>query len=259
MCFYLRKSIVFLLIIFIFVTLKIYANKEEERTLKKTLILCLHDIDGEGKYSITKEEFIKILDLLKNDYQVLSLEDFYLSKKNKKNNKPAVILTFDDGFTSVFDTIIPLLREYNYGATFFIYLNRYDDTSSFYKKLTLLEDKFEIGSHTLSHDNAISYWETDISKFYKEIYLSKKKLEYLTKRDVVSFAWPYGKYTKDMYEYVKKAGYKIQVSTDYGLAENSLKEIIIKRLTVQQPEPVEQVKGFLKYYSKKKGAEKDGS
>ncbi|MDH5720687.1 MAG: polysaccharide deacetylase family protein [Spirochaetia bacterium] len=244
-----------IIIIFFFIFAVIPANTsrvKKDLYKEKTLILCFHDIDGEGKYSITKQEFINILNILKPKYDVYSLKEWYLTKKRKSKKKP-VIITFDDGFKSIIEIITPLLKQYNFGATYFIYTDRYEDSSSFYRQLAELPDELEIGSHTLSHDNVIAYWQKDKPKFYKEIYFSKKKLEYYTKKEIMSFAWPYGKYTIDMYEYVKNAGYKIQVSTDYGLADNSLKNKILRRITVQQPQPVNMVKNFLQIYERENG------
>ena len=95
---------------------------------KEALIICLHDIgdNAKGKYSITTKQFIQILDILKDKYEVLSIRDWQnknISQKNK-NTKPIVVLTFDDGYASLLTIVTPLLIQYNYGATF-LYIFKY--------------------------------------------------------------------------------------------------------------------------------------
>ena len=226
------------------------------------LIFCFHDVDGKGRYSVTRKELVQIFDLLKNKYQILSLENWYNMKtagktrpaKRKMGNmaggkkwiKPVVVLTFDDGFPSLFKHVIPLLEEYQYQATIFVYLNRYHSNSVFYKKLAKLPKKFEIGSHSFTHDK-LSHTSDNI---FKELYLSKKKLEYLVQRRIISWAWPYGHYTPELLEQARNAGYLLQVSTDYDLITPGDRYENMARYTVQHPHPVKRVKDILNHYQR---------
>ena len=164
--------------------------------------------------------------------------------KNKEVSKPVVILTFDDGFPSLYKKVIPLLSEYKYQATFFIYLDRYSSSSVFYKRLSELPDDFEIGSHSFTHNRL----DSESKDIFRELYLSKKKLEALIKREIISWAWPYGHYTPELIEQAQNAGYLIQVSTDYTIVKPKANFHKMARYTVQHPEPVKQVKNILKYY-----------
>ena len=212
-----------------------------------TIIFCFHDINGKGRYSITKSELIDIFNLFKHKYKVLSLKNWYYVKKNKLNvGLPVVVLTFDDGFPSLHKEVVPLLLDYKYQATFFIYLDRYHDHSSFYKKLSDLSDDFEMGSHSFTHNRLSS----NSKEIFRELYLSRKKLEHLVKKEVVSWAWPYGYYTKKLIKQAENAGYLIQVSTDYTLVKPSNKYNNMARYTIQRPQPVKRVKNILKYYDK---------
>ena len=227
----------------------ILLNEIPSYKINQALVLCFHDIlntHKKGKYTITTDEFIKILDLLKNKYEVISLEN-WKSKglyQKVKSSKPIVVLTFDDGYPSLIKTVIPLLKEYQYGATFYIYLNRYSDTSTFYKQLVKLPKQFEIGSHSFSH----TFIKDDSPYKHKEIFLSKKKLEYLTDKEISSFAWPYGYYTDKNTMLVKTVGYKSQVSTDYHIASIDAPQSNYARFTVQKPHPVVRIEKILESY-----------
>ncbi|MDH4199010.1 MAG: polysaccharide deacetylase family protein [Spirochaetia bacterium] len=213
---------------------------------KNTIIFCFHDIDGEGKYSITSDEFTGILDLLRGKYEVYSLKDWYEKVQSGYTfQRPPVVLTFDDGYESIFSIVIPELKRYSFGATFFIYLERYADSSIAYTEIAALPDIFEIGSHSLTHADMEKLYKNNLNTFYKEIFLSRKKLEYLVGKPVISWAWPYGYYNKDLLLMAKRAGYEIQVNTDYKTTNDEFSESTFSRYTVQNPDPVDQVKEIL--------------
>lgn len=221
---------------------------KEKPAVNRLIIFCLHDIDGKGRYSVSEDELREIFDLL-NDYTVVSLLDYrQIIESGRKFSRPPVVLTFDDGYISNLRKVVPLLKKYNYGATFFIYLNRYHDFSVFYKSLSELDRSIEIASHSFSHSDLRNLSD---KKFFREVYLSRRKLEFLTDREIVSWAWPYGYYNDDQIKLAKRAGYEIQVSTDYRIAEyHHDTENLLPRFTIQQPEPVRQVRELLSRYEK---------
>lgn len=215
----------------------------------KVLILCFHDISKKGRYSVDLDSFKKILNELDNHYTVLSLRDWHNAYLQKKRfRKPPVVLTFDDGYPTHFSQVIPLLREHKFGASFFIYTMLHRDHSSFYKRLSQLEEVFEVGGHSASHADLKLLNETDQVAFYKELYLSRKKLEYLTGKKVTSFAWPFGYYNLALVELAQQAGYSLQVSTDGVIA--TVESVLLPRVTIQQPNPLKQTIQVLKRYKK---------
>lgn len=244
-----KVSLLFLGLLFLSGLVGVFAQveqkneKEAAAPLQKAVILCLHDVGGKGKYAVSHKEFVEILDLLKK-YRVLSLQKWLEGSRGTSGGKSVVVLTFDDGYPSMFKVVIPRLLEYNYGATFYLYLERYADHSSVYKRLQTLEPQFEIGSHSSSHVAMDTLRKKDLSRFYKELFLSRKKLEYLIQRPVYSWAWPYGRYSEELLRFVDMAGYKTQVSTDYRIADTG--QEVFSRFAVQKPNPVEQVKEILK-------------
>lgn len=214
---------------------------------ERALILCLHDIGGKGKYSLSQEQFREVLETLKADFDVISVRD-WLDRKNTQSTsrKPAVILTFDDGYPSLTRIVVPMLSEYDFGATFYIYLNRYHDHSVFFRNMGKTSGKIEIGSHSFTHE-ALS--EKNPDQMFNELYLSRKKLEYLTGKNITGFAWPYGKYDKKQMELIRKAGYDYQVGVSAEFANRD--EEILERFTLQQPTPIEDLNKLIRDYKKK--------
>ena len=127
---------------------------------------------------------------------------------------------------------------------FYIYLNMYNDKSDFYKKIAKLPHSIEIGSHTFSH----SLIKDDTDNKHKEIFLSRKKLEYLIQQEITSFAWPYGYYTQKNSSLIKDLGYLNQVSTDYHIASIDDNQNNYARFTIQKPKPVQRIKKILNNY-----------
>src|SRR5688572_1462394 len=82
----------------------------------KAIIFCLHDIDGKGPYSLKREQLEMILAMLHGRREVLSLRDWVLAvSEGKKFSKTPVILTFDDGYPSLWREVLPMLIKLNFG------------------------------------------------------------------------------------------------------------------------------------------------
>jgi peptidoglycan/xylan/chitin deacetylase (PgdA/CDA1 family) len=147
-----------------------------------------------------------------------------------------VILTFDDGTLSHWWVFCELSKR-NMTGVFFIptksigskkYLNRYQiETMAF--------QGMEIGAHTVSHPylTKISY-----DRLLRELKDSKETLEQITKKTVITFAYPYGIYDLKVIDAVWFVGYHYARTTDEGVSvwgqsrNYRLKIIYIHRRTV---------------------------
>ena len=80
------------------------------------------------KKHLLKKEFIKILDDLRINGSCMSLDEVYLTSKEKENFKDySYAITFDDGFYNNFKIASPILKKKRLSATFYI-------TTSFIEK-----------------------------------------------------------------------------------------------------------------------------
>lgn len=70
---------------------------------------------------ILKKEFSAQMEwLYNNGYQTLTLPELYDSLVNGRPREKAVVLTFDDGYYSLYEYATPVLRQYGFNATLFL-------------------------------------------------------------------------------------------------------------------------------------------
>lgn len=83
----------------------------------------------------TVEEFKKKIKYLLRHYRIISLEECITYEKEGKRPTNCVVLTFDDGYKSVYKDAFPILKRYNIPATVFV------TTESIDKSVLLWHDK----------------------------------------------------------------------------------------------------------------------
>lgn len=117
-------------------------------------------------------------------------------------------ISWDDG--SKWDLkVAKLLQEMNLKGTFYVPIKRgiHGLKDSDIKRLSR---KFEIGSHTVTHPRLPFLSQKNL---VFEITESKQILEKLTNKSIMSFAYPFGLYSKRSTDAVKKAGYRFARTT----------------------------------------------
>lgn len=169
----------------------------------------------QNSYYVSPEIFEEQMAWLKeNGYKVISLDDIYQAGLGQKNlpEKPLVI-TFDDGVTDQYTNALPILKKYDYPATFFIKLNNVGKgkggmTWEQIKELT--NAGMTIGSHTVNHDN-LNMMSAKTLKY--ELEESKKTLEDKLGVKIKFLSYPGGAYSDKVIEAAQKAGYLAAVTT----------------------------------------------
>lgn len=137
-----------------------------------------------------------------------------ISKKPLPANSLA--LTFDDGYEDFYRVVYPFLKKYKIKATLYVIINALD-TPGYLTKEQLKElaasEYIEIGSHTFNHPDLITL---DKHKAEFEIIKSKKYLEALINKPVLSFCYPYGHYNNYDVKLATRAGYLASLTTKAG-------------------------------------------
>lgn len=72
---------------------------------------------------IRPDEFKKQMLYIKENYDVISISEMLGIFKNKKSRPYLAVITFDDGYRSVYETAFPILRELDLPATVYITSN----------------------------------------------------------------------------------------------------------------------------------------
>ena len=194
--------------------------------LHKVPIILYHNIDGKGSYSISLKKIKNQFELLKkHSIKVISLQtlESHINLHNPFNQK-VVSITFDDGYRSMYTKLMPLADSLNFPFTLFVYTDNiyYKSKNNLTWEMVkeLQNHNIDIQCHSQSHPDLVKLYNkrTMQSKYelYREIYLSKKILELYLQKPIYYFAFPYGRYTVELTELCRDAGYKRVFSTDYG-------------------------------------------
>lgn len=166
--------------------------------------------------------------LKKNGYRTINCEEFYLWYKGKiKLPKKTVLITFDDGRSSVVKYALPILKKYKMKGTFFVEgkkVYRHSKGYISYKTMKKIQKEypdFEFQSHTYSLHKRFST-KGDYKKTLKDANKQKSiyNFDYL--------AYPYGRNTKGMIRAYKEAGIKLAFTygtNDYATRKQNIYKI----------------------------------
>jgi peptidoglycan/xylan/chitin deacetylase (PgdA/CDA1 family) len=187
-------------------------------TLNKFNTIVLHRvIDGKA------EEFIDI-DLKNLQFILSNLNLNFVSIEkayaDKHREKPNICLTFDDGFSSDYNLVLPELKKISATATFFIVTDLLDTPGYLetWQVKSLSESGMQIGSHSKSHPN---FLEITPMERLAELRESKLILENLIGKEVSTFSFPFGFCDAACKEAVFEAHYSICCTSEHGLSAST--------------------------------------
>ncbi len=150
---------------------------------------------------------------------------FWFSVNGASVPDKTVVLTFDDAVRSHLTVVAPLLKEYGFGATFFISKAWMTDAEHFltWTEVAVLHNMgFEIGNHSWSHMGF--YSPAAAALLAGELALVEYKLKEVGVPKPVSFGWTGNFFCPEAREVLEKAGYKfarrgMQPEVSYGLKQ----------------------------------------
>lgn len=151
-----------------------------------------------------------------------------------------IVLTFDDGYRSIYTQAYPIMKELGIVGTLYLHSNKIDTNGGLTREMiTEMHDYgMEIGSHTLSHTDLTKLSK---AKMIKEITESKRILESITGTKVTTFAYPAGRFNSTVIKAVKDGGYQGAVTTKYAVASKKGNMYTLSRLRINKSDGI---KGF---------------
>jgi peptidoglycan/xylan/chitin deacetylase (PgdA/CDA1 family) len=189
------------------------------------LVLCYHALSERfpAQLSTTPERFSRQLrSLARRGYRGITFYELVRGTPGR-----TVAVTFDDGYRSVLDLGLPILRELGWPATIFVPTDlvggdapmnwpgidhwlggKYESELlplSWEQLDTLAGHGWEIGSHTSSHPHLTSLADAALSH---ELEASKQACERRLGRACQSLAYPYGDVDERVVAAAAKAGYE---------------------------------------------------
>ncbi len=173
-------------------------------------IIYYHGIGSpDSNYTVKTEDFIRQMDYLRdNRYRTITFSELvgYMSNGIKPPEK-AVVLTFDDGWSSQYDTAFPIMKERGFVGTFNIVtkyvLEDYEGYMNASQVKELHDAGMEIGVHSKTHANLTAPnadYSLEISEAYDDI-------RTITGSIPKTFVYPYGGYNTTVMDLVKSAGF----------------------------------------------------
>jgi peptidoglycan/xylan/chitin deacetylase (PgdA/CDA1 family) len=176
-------------------------------------VLCYHDFTT-GKSNnpmvINIEHFRRQMQTLRDARMpVISMDDYLAWRRGEKDiPDPSVMITIDDGWKSTLTLAHPVLRDFGYPYTLFLYKNYVDGGGRALKTdeiRKLLAEGVTIGSHSVSHPYPPDFrrrakgppaeYEAWLDAEFRE---SKAFLESKFGVKITTFAYPGGHYTPEM-------------------------------------------------------------
>lgn len=157
-------------------------------------------------WTITTSAFRAQLEWLIRNFEIISLDECQQRIRSGFNSRPAVAITFDDGYAENCEVAIPWLVERQIPFTYYVALNHVLSGRPFPHDLergeslpvdtietvrALADAGVEIGSHTWSHADLGK--TVDDAQLRHEIAGSTAELSRLIGRPVRHFAFPYGR------------------------------------------------------------------
>ena len=185
-------------------------------------VLGYHDFSEsapETAMRIRTSKFRKQMEALRQlGITVISIEDFQAWKKGTKIiPQKSVLITLDDGWKSVYTDAFPILKEYRYPFTIYLYKNYIDGGG---KALTtpmikeMVANGASLGSHSVTHPYPVTvknYRRKGPNEYdaylRKEMGESKRFLEAKFNSKIGTYAYPGGFHTEEMFKIGAEFGY----------------------------------------------------
>lgn len=179
--------------------------------------------------------------LHRNGYATVGLSDAArLVRERKPFPDKLFVLTFDDGYRSVYDEAFPVLGKYGMNATVFLTVGdsmKYEPQDrltplggrqmlSWGEIREMRDAGIDFGAHTITHPDLTVI---DAARMEQEIRGSKEIIENILGAPVLSFAYPYGLYDERC---VETAGryFECACSDELGLMTGASALYAIKRV-----------------------------
>lgn len=213
------------------------ADQKEDRALILTYHNFSHNISDGSTVQIS--EFAEQMQHLKdNNYNVITLGELFDSLEgNKKIPAKSIVITMDDGWLSVKDLALPILKKHNFPATLFIYSDIVGESKRFvtWEDLKeLMASGMDIQCHSKSHGNLRKYLKKKnvIELVTPEFVEVQKVMEEKLGTKCDFFAYPFGKFSESFFPILEEHGYRGAVTINMGFVERDYEKYRVNRASI---------------------------
>lgn len=210
----------------------------------RTLVLCYHAFsNGPVVNTSIRPEYFRnhIRELRREGFKILTLkESIPIFKAGDKSDSLYAIITFDDGWESVYKYGFPIIQEEEVPVTLFIFPRVISKRPGYLSweqvREMVASGLVELGSHGLSHvplDCSTFPRRLHCSWFLStELQFSKEIIGMNTGKAVFAIAFPYGVHNELTDEFVKKYDYILAFTVDNPIVSGYRGRFRIPRLVI---------------------------
>lgn len=191
-------------------------------------VLCYHNFSEskQDTMTVSKVSFEAQMQFLKtNGYTVISMERFFdfLDHQTILPDK-SVVITLDDGWRSAYEIAYPILRKYQFPATFFVYTDLITNTQktlSWEMLNEMSKNGISLENHSKTHMNYAELSEdTSLADHFetiqKDLVDSDQIIRAKTGKKSRYFAYPYGETNSLITALLQKQGYRGALTVEQG-------------------------------------------
>lgn len=191
------------------------------------VILAYHHVadDTPASTSISPADFRGHLEYLRdNDFNVIGLDSLISSlQSGQAVPERAVVISFDDGYISIYEEAFPMLREFDYPFSLFLSTEPINNEQRNYMSWEQIREMSEagviIGNHMIDHPYmlATKQGETEpqhLQRLREDLLQAEQTIFEHTGQSHRYLAYPYGEYDADIKAMLAELNF-------VGLAQNS--------------------------------------
>ena len=199
-------------------------------------VLLYHHVDEENtdpRYNVMPEVFAAQMQALDDwGYTTITVTQLVKAITEGAPLPPRpIVITFDDGHYSVYETAFPIMQEHGFFGVTYIVANRLKAYG--FTGVEQLEEMigagWEVGSHSYTHSDLT----LDRSIAFTEISYSRDTLTEALSQPVMTFAYPYGKIDHYIGDRTGRWGYIGAVGLGTGYTHNLNTIYYLQRMEVQ--------------------------
>ena len=182
---------------------------------------------------IDPEQFAwQLAELARRGYGTVTLDEFHAANAEPRSPSRRVMLSFDDGYSHIFDVVTPILERHGFTAVVFVpwrHLGSHNDwdlddpnlsrlaVASPDQLIAAAAGPWEIASHGARH---VDLRGLDPGERRAQLEESRLGLSDLAGRPVQDLAYPYGAHDASVREDARAAGYRMAFAADVGDRED---------------------------------------
>jgi peptidoglycan/xylan/chitin deacetylase (PgdA/CDA1 family) len=182
-------------------------------------ILCYHRFGDHGeRLEVSGAQFREQLSYLKkHDYRVIRMSELLAFLRGERAlPKRSVLLTIDDGHRSIYQVAYPLLKEFGFPATLFVYSDYIGNGGLRWQELEEMVESglITVQPHSKTHDNLIRRRAGESSTHYRrrlrtEVNEPTGLLRRRLNGKIEFYAYPYGDANQQVIEELRVNGLKL--------------------------------------------------